>query len=68
MKRTRIKSVSQNTKQKKQNAKTLFKPEKESSINLLANLNKEIIANKLSEEDEKKLLDCELSYLSPHDY
>ncbi len=66
MKRTRIKSVSQ--KPRKQNAKTLFRTQKESSINTLANLNKEIIANKLSEEDEKKLLDCELSYLSPHDY
>ncbi|WP_120830203.1 hypothetical protein [Helicobacter pylori] len=66
MKKTRIKSVRQKPQNK--NAKTLFKPYKENSINALANLNKEIIANKLSEEDEKKLLDCELSYLSPHDY
>ncbi len=67
MKKTRIKSVSQ--KPRKPNAKPLlFKTHKENSINALANLNKEIIANKLSEEDEKKLLDCELSYLSPHDY
>ncbi|WP_120854450.1 hypothetical protein [Helicobacter pylori] len=66
MKRTRIKSVRQ--KPRNRNAKTLFKTQKESPINALANLNKEIIANKLSEEDEKKLLDCELSYLSPHDY
>ncbi len=66
MKRTRIKSVSQ--KPRKPNAKPLFKTHKEDSFNSLANLNKEIIANKLSEEDEKKLLDCELSYLSPHDY
>ncbi|WP_120889746.1 hypothetical protein [Helicobacter pylori] len=66
MKRTRIKGVSQ--KPRKLNAKTLFRPQKESYIIPLANLNKEIIANKLSEEDEKKLLDCELSYLSPHDY
>ncbi|WP_120939165.1 hypothetical protein [Helicobacter pylori] len=65
MKRTRIKSVSQ--KPRKPNAKPLFKTQKD-NINALANLNKEIIANKLSEEDEKKLLDCELSYLSPHDY
>ncbi|WP_120926052.1 hypothetical protein [Helicobacter pylori] len=66
MKKTRIKSVRQ--KPQKPNAKTLFKTHKENYINALANLNKEIIANKLSEEDEKKLLDCELSYLSPHDY
>ncbi len=66
MKRTRIKGVSQ--KPQKLNAKTLFKTHKENPINALANSNKEIIANKLSEEDEKKLLDCELSYLSPHDY
>ncbi|WP_121060116.1 hypothetical protein [Helicobacter pylori] len=66
MKKTRIKSVSQ--KPQKPNAKPLFKTQKESFITPLANLNKEIIANKLSEEDEKKLLDCELSYLSPHDY
>ncbi|WP_120938104.1 hypothetical protein [Helicobacter pylori] len=66
MERTRIKGVSQ--KPRKLNTKTLFKTHKENSTNALANSNKEIIANKLSEEDEKKLLDCELSYLSPHDY
>ncbi len=66
MKKTRIKGVNQ--KPRKLNAKTLFKPHKENSINALANSNKEIIANKLSEEDEKKLLNCEISYLSPHDY
>ncbi len=66
MKKIRIKSVSQ--KPRKKHAKPLFKTHKENSFNALANLNKEIIANKLSEEDEKKLLDCELSYLSPHDY
>ncbi len=66
MKKTRIKSVRQ--KPRNRNAETLFKTQKESSITPLANLNREIIANKLSEEDEKKLLDCELSYLSPHDY
>ncbi len=66
MKKTRIKSASQ--KPRKPNAKPLFKTHEEDSFNSLANINKEIIANKLSEEDEKKLLDCELSYLSPHDY
>ncbi len=66
MKRTRIKGVRQ--KPRNRNAKTLFKTHKENSFNSLANLNKEIIASKLSEEDEKKLLDCEISYLSPHDY
>ncbi len=66
MKRTRIKGVSQ--KPRKLNAKTLLKTHKENSINALTHLNKEIIANKLSEEDEKKLLNCELSYLSPYNY
>ncbi|WP_120840808.1 hypothetical protein [Helicobacter pylori] len=66
MKRIRIKGVSQ--KPRKLNDKTLLKTHKENFINALAHLNKEIIANKLSEEDEKKLLNCELSYLSPHDY